>query len=224
MTPEVSTTFDEWLMWVFDHPVAEETSDEWWWQEPDSDEGGRWLDRPPMQALTFVTRLFEDPLAYLSCYSDAQIDQGLWFIVGTTNSKHFEWIVDGRVDLGLRKRCIRSIETLSSALFAPRCSDEIIHGTKPLDSICYMLWDLAMHGAYSNVRDPEIDREAVKTLARIIEIPSFACQQSALHGLGHLVYDAHLGCDVIQKYLEDHPDLRSDIRKYAEQALQGKVQ
>ena len=192
------------------------------------------MDRPPIQALTFVTRLFENPLASLSRYNDAQIDQGLWFIVHGANSKHFKWLIDGRVDLGLRKRCIQSVENLSRALLAPRCSDEVIHGTKPLDSICYMLWDLvipdAYHlqdnsdGTYSHVRDPEIDKEFSRTLARIITIPSIACQQSALHGLGHLVYDAHLGCDVIQKYLEDHPDLRSDIRKYAEQALQGKVQ
>jgi GTP-binding protein len=225
-----SATFDEWLKWVFDHPEDKE----WWWDEPDADEGGRWLDRPPVQALTFVTKLFENPVTHLSPYTDAQIDQGLWFIVGTANSKHFRWIIDGRVDLGLRKRCIRSIENLSRELFAPRCSHEVINGTKPLDSICYMLWDLAFHdadhlednsdGTHSELRYPEIDKEAVKTLARIIEIPSIACQQSALHGLGHLVYDAHLGCDVVQKYLDDHPDLRSDVRKYAEQALQGKVQ
>jgi GTP-binding protein len=228
-----SATFDEWLKWVFDHPVASEGEKEWWWNEPDADEGGRWLDRPPVQALTFVTRLFENPVKHLSGYSDAQIDQGLWFIVSETNSKHFKWLIDGRVDLSLRKRCIRSIENLSRALFAPRCSDDVIHGTKPLDSICYMLWDLAIHhadrvqdnsdGTYSNVRDSEIDKEAVSTLARIIEIPRVACQQSALHGLGHLVQDARFGCDIIQKYLDDHPDLRSDIRKYAECALVGKV-
>jgi GTP-binding protein len=216
-----SATFDDWLKWVFDHPVASEDEKEWWWNEPDADEGGKWLDRPPIQALTFVTKLFENPVTHLSRYSDAQIDQGLWFIVGTANSKHFDWIVDGRVDLRLRKRCIRSIENLSHALFAPRCSDEVISGTKPLDSICYMLWDLAIH---DKVLDAEIGREAVNTLARIITIPSIACQQSALHGLGHLVYDARLGCDIIQKYLDDHPDLRSDIRNYDDRALLGKVQ
>jgi hypothetical protein len=220
MSPEVSATFDEWLKWAFDHPVAENTSDKWWWHEPDEDEGGRWLDRPPIPALTFVTKLFENPLTYLSEYSDAQIDQGLWFIVGMSNSKHFEWVVDGRVDLGLRKRCVRSIENLSRELFAPRCSDEVINGTKPLDSICYMLWDLAIH---DKVLDAEIGREAVNTLARIITIPSIACQQSALHRLGHLVDDARIGCDIIQKYLDDHPVLRGDIRKYAERALLGKV-
>jgi GTP-binding protein len=213
-----SATFDEWLKWVFDHPEDKE----WWWDEPDADEGGRWLDRPPVQALTFVTKLFENPVRHLSRYSDAQIDQGLWFIVGSSNSKHFMWIVDGRVDLGLRKRCIRSIENLSRELLAPRCSDEVIDGTKPLDSICYMLWDLATHDA--GRRDPEIDKEAVNTLARIITIPSIACQQSALHGLGHLVHDACMGANIIQKYLDDNPNLRSDIRTYAQRALVGKVQ
>ena len=220
---EESFTFDEWLKWAFDHPVAAQVKDEWWWHEPDADEGGRWLDRPPIQALTFVTRLFENPLPHLSLYTDAQIDQALWFIVSETNSKHFKWLMDGRVDLSLRKRCIRSIENLSRALFAPRCSDDVIHGTKPLDSICYMLWDLGLHGGFPEVRDSEIDKEAVNTLARIIEIQSIACQQSALHGLGHLVQDARFGCDIIQKYLDDHPDLRNDIRKYAECALVGKV-
>jgi len=100
----------------------------------------------------------------------------------------------------------------------------VIHGTKPLDSICYMLWDLAIHGTYSLIRDPEIDKESVNTLARIIAIPSIACQQSALHGLGHLVQDACLGANVIQKYLDDHPNLRSDIQKYAQHAWLGKVQ
>jgi hypothetical protein len=233
MTPEVSTTFDEWLKWVFDHPVADDKDKEWWWDEPDADEGGRWLDRPPVQALTFVTELFENPVTHLSPYSDAQIDQGLWFIVGTTNSKHFEWIIDGRVDLGLRKRCIRSIENLSRALLAPRCSDEVIHGTRPLDSICYMLWDLVIKDAYhlgnnsdaarSEVRDPEIDKEFARTLARIIAIPSIACQQSALHGLGHLVHHTQLGCDIVQQYLDEHPNLRSDLREYALKAMAGEV-
>jgi GTP-binding protein len=229
-----SETFDEWLKWVFDHPVADDVNKEWWWHEPDADEGGRWLDRPPIPALTFVTKLFENPSVHLAPYSDAQIDQGLWFIVHGANSKHFKWLIDGRVDLGLRKRGIRSIENLSRALFAPRCSDEVIQETKPLDSICYMLWDMVIEdayhlhdnsdGTYSEVRDPDIDKEFARTLGRIIAIPSIACQQSALHGLGHLVRDAQMGCDFIQEYLDDNPNLRPDLREYALKALVGRIQ
>jgi hypothetical protein len=233
MTPEVSVTFDEWLKWVFDHPVAENTSDEWWWHEPGDDEGGMWLDRPPERALAFATQLFENPLAYMSCYSDAQINQGINFIVFRACSKHFEGLMDGRVDLNIRKRCIRSIESLSRELFAPRCSDNVWIYTKPLDHMCHMLWDLVVRDAHtfvynpdaanSFVRDPEIDREFLDTLARILAMPSIACQQSALHGLGHLVKNAGLGADIIQKYLDDHPNLRIDLREYAQRALAGRV-
>ena len=228
-----SATFDEWLKWIFDHPVADNVDKEWWWAEPDADESGRWLDRPPIPALTFVTKLFENPLAHLSRYSDAQIDQGLWFIVHGANSKHLKWLVDGRVDFGLRRRCIRSIENLSRDLFAPRCSDDPLKGDQPLDSICGMLWDLVLldachfqdntDGTYSEVRDTAIDKEFARTLSRILKLPSIACQRSALHGLGHLVRHAALGCEIVEQYLAEHPDLPSNLREYSLKAMAGEV-
>lgn len=235
MTPEVSVSFDEWLKWAFDHPVAAKDEKEWYWDVPDVDEGGRWLDRPPVQALTFVTKLFENPLAYLSGYSDAQIGQGIWFIVFRSCSKHFEGLVDPSVDLGMRTRCIRSLKNVSRDLFASRCSDDgRWNDTDPLDQICYMLWDLVvsdaetfewrLDGTHQTARDPEIDKEFLDTLACILAMPSIACQQSALHGLGHLVRYTKLGADVVQQYLDDHPDLRDDLRKYALKALVGEVQ
>jgi hypothetical protein len=217
-----SVTFEEWLKWAFDHPAPAKDGKEWYWDVPDVDEGGRWLDRPPVQALTFATKLFENPLAYLSCYSDAQIGEGIWFIVFRTCSKHFDGLVDPSVDLGLRTRCIRSLENLSRELFAPRCSDNgVWYATDPLDQICYMLWDLVVSDT-SNI-DPEIDKVFLDTLARILAIPCIACQQSALHGLGHLVRYTKLGADVIQQFLDDHPNLREDLRKYAQKALVGAV-
>jgi hypothetical protein len=232
---EASVTFDEWVKWVFDHPVPVKDAKEWWWYHlPDADEGGRWLDRPPERALTFATKLFENPLAHLSCYSDAQIGEGIWFIVSRACSKHFEGLMDPRVDLALRTRCVRSLENVSRDLFASRCTDNVRWNDRdPLDQTCYMLWDLVVRDAetfewspdrtYRTSRDPEIDKEFLDTLARILAIPSIACQQSALHGLGHLVKDAKLGADVIQQFLDDHPNLRDDLREYTQKALVGSV-
>ena len=67
------------------------------------DEGGRWLDRAADWALTFVTKLFENPVTHLSRYSDAQINEGLLFhrqhcVLGT-----FRLAVEGDVDLALRR-------------------------------------------------------------------------------------------------------------------------
>jgi GTP-binding protein len=231
-----SATFDEWVKWVFDHPVAiDGKEDEWYRHLSDEDKGGIRLDRRPERALAFVTKLFENPLAYLSRYSDAQIGEGLWFIVFRACSRHFDGLVDARIDLGLRTRCVRSIENLSRELFAPRCSDNIRRNdASPLDQTCCMLWDLVvtdanaaelnLDGTHRIVRNPEIDKEFLDTLARILAIPSVACQQSALHGLGHLVRDAKLGSNVIQQFLDGHPSLRTDLREYAERALVGRVQ
>jgi hypothetical protein len=235
MNPD-AVTFEEWLKWAFDHPVPAKDAKEWWWYHlPDADEGGSWLDRPPERALTFATKLFENPLAYLSCYSDAQIGEGIWFIVYRACSKHFEGLMDRNIDLGLRTRCIRSLENVSRDLFAPRCTDDVRRNdTNSLDQTCYMLWDLVVRDAetfewspdrpYRTSRDPEIDKEFLDTLALILAMPNIACQQSALHGLGHLVRDAKLGENVVQQYLDTHPNLRDDLRKYAQRALTGAVQ
>jgi hypothetical protein len=232
MNPD-AVTFEEWVQWAFDHPVAAETKDKWWRGVPDENEYGRLLDRPPQRALTFVSQLFENPLAHLSSYSDEQIDQGLNFIVFRACSSHFEGIVDRDIDLGLRLRCIRSLENLSRELFAPRCSDNVWIYTNPLNHMCDMLWDLVVKdayigqlnpdGTYQIVRDPEIDKEFLDTLARILAMPSIACQQSALHGLGHLVRETKLRANVVQQYLDDHSNLRDDLRKYAQKAVAGEV-
>jgi hypothetical protein len=230
MNPD-AVPFEEWVKWAFDHPVAAETKDEWWWGVPDEDEYGRLLDRPAQRALTFVTKLFESPLAYLSSYSDAQIDQGLNFIVFRACSNQFEGLMDRDNNHDLRTRCIRSLENLSRELFAPRCSDNVWIYTNPLNHMCDMLWDIVVHDANTAelnpdgtiVRYSEIDKEILETLTCILAMPSIACQQSALHGLGHLVRDAKLGANVIQQYLDDHANLRDDLRKYAQKALVGSV-
>jgi hypothetical protein len=224
MTPEVAPTFDQWIKEIFDRPVEEE------WH---ASYHRRWLEQLPALGLAFVAKLFENPPAYLSGYSDEQIDQGICIIVSPLCSDHFCYVAEGNIDLALRKRCIRSLENLSRELFAPRCSDNVWIYTKPLNHICDMLWDIVVYGTNSTdwnsdralwgVRNPEIDKELLNTLSRILVIPSIACQQSALHGLGHLVDFSGLGSSVIQRYLDEHPDLRSDLREYALGALTGEV-
>jgi hypothetical protein len=232
MTPEAAPTFHQWLKWAFEHAGETEWNSEWshtsytW-------ESGRWLEQSPAVGLEFVSKLFENPLEYLSSYSDEQINEGLFFIVSTARSAHFYCLVEGDVDIALRRRCIRSIEVLTRELLAPRCSDNVWIYTKPLNHICDLLWDLVVYcsnstdlnsnGALWGVRNPEIDEEVLDTLSHILAMPSVACQQSALHGLGHLVDFSGLGSSVIQQFLDDNPDLRSDLREYAQTALVGKV-
>jgi hypothetical protein len=224
MTAEVIRTFDQWIDDIFDRPVEDPYQASY---------RRRWLEQSPAVALEYVARLFENPCGYLSGYSDEQIGQGIYIVVSQSCSDHFSFIAGGDVDLALRKRCIRSLENLSRELFAPRCSENVWIYTKPLNQTCDLLWDLVVYGTNSTdwnsdgvrwgVRNPEIDEEVLDTLSRIVAIPNVACQQSALHGLGHLVDFAGLGSTVIQRYLDDNPDLRDDLRRYAENALLGRV-
>jgi hypothetical protein len=224
MTPEASATFDQWVKEIFDRPVEEECHASY---------HRLWLEQSPAVGLEFVIKLFENPIDYLSGYTEEQIDQGIYIIVFPSCSDHFGCFREGSVDLALRKRCIRSLENLSRKLFAPRCSDDVWIYTKPLNHICDLLWDILVYATNNYERNPdgtlrdvrvlEIDKEILGTLARILTIPSVACQQSALHGLGHLVDFAGLGASVIQQYLDNNPDLRSDLREYAQNALVGEV-
>lgn len=107
MTPQAPPTFDHWVKSIFDRPTVEEA-----WHASYHD-NGRWLEQSPAVGLEFVTKLFENPLAYLSGYSDEQINQGVYIIVNTSSSDHFCGLVEGDVDLALRRMCIRSLENLS---------------------------------------------------------------------------------------------------------------
>lgn len=226
MTTEPPPTFEQWLKTIFDRPVEEDGPRA-------SYSRRRWLEQSPAVGLEFVTKLFENPIDYLSGYSDEQINQGIYIIVNPSCSDHFSCFEEGEVDVALRRRCIRSLEYLSRDLFAPRCSDNVWIYTKPLNHICDLLWDIVVYatnsterrpdGTLRDVRNSEIDQEVLGTLARILAIPSVACQQSALHGLGHLVSFSGLGSNVVRQYLDDNPDLRSDLREYAQNALVGEV-
>src|SRR6266511_1005011 len=69
-------TFEGWVEYVFDRPVA---APEWWFGF-----GGELpADPPPAEAVAFVTRLCEHADALLAPYSNAQVNQGLWYLVGS---------------------------------------------------------------------------------------------------------------------------------------------
>jgi hypothetical protein len=57
-----------------------------------------------------------------------------------------------------------------------------------------------------------------------LKIDSIACQESALHGLGHweLFYPAEVA-EIVDQYLKENPNLRSELKNYALDAREGHV-
>ena len=59
---------------------------------------------------------------------------------------------------------------------------------------------------------------------RILRLQSVACQESALHGLGHWAVDYNtIVRPIIDGYLSDNRALRPELRAYAEGARVGGV-
>ena len=216
-----STDFTDWLRRVFDHPVSYPA---WHWAD-DADTS----EPTPSDCVKCLTRLFEEPEIASATYSDAQINQGLNFLVSHSCSNYAYCFIGSSVDWHPRQRGIRAIGTLFEKLFARKCSDHLLHldepGANTLNSICYMWWDIfPACGHPASPSEIEAYDELLAVMQRILALDSLACQESALHGLGHwqMYYP-----EVVRPAIEDflaRAEMRQELRAYAEHAWHGYVQ
>ncbi len=73
-------SFEEWIEHAFSREVRIQQAA--WYFDPNHD----WWDPKPVEAVAYLTRLFEDPERTLCWFSDDQIAQGLTYLVGTSAS------------------------------------------------------------------------------------------------------------------------------------------
>lgn len=213
--------FDAWLDHCFDHPVDAEP----WWAEADCAE---WSGSP-LATLRGVIRLFHDPIGPLSRFTDAQIGAGLWWIISPGLGEHFNLLDRPELPLELRVECVRACATVFESVFAPRCAPVLSHLDEPapqwLNAVCYMWWDIAPLGE----RAPAPERErllhaSIKSLGRILALENIACQEAALHGLGHLQVRApDAVADLVDRFVEARSDARRELLAYARAARSGCV-
>jgi hypothetical protein len=177
MSPEPLLNFDEWVKYHFDNA-----------------EGCRWFDRlgdrdayPHDLLLTYVTKLFENSSELLTPYSNAQINQTLWFLLGT-ETEVCEALFDPHLPWPTRRRCLGAIYALFQDCSLPRCEPCLAHlnenASNELNSICYMFWDIFPWGSPDDVNRRQADLLLRDLMTRILALDSLPCQESALHGLG----------------------------------------
>ena len=219
--PLSDLTFDEWLHFVFDHPV-DNSRLEWYW-----DTGADWWDGPAARSAEYLSRTFENAENLFAPYSDDQLNQGLWYLASNACSNHMFALTDVSVPWPERRRCIRSFLSLYQDCFASRCTPHLSHldepGAGPLNSICYMWWDiLPVVGQPEDPAHKELDQAILQVMDAALKVNSIACQESALHGLGHwhLQYPEQV-VGIIEKFLQRHKDLSEDLQKYAWSARSG---
>jgi hypothetical protein len=216
-------TFEHWLAFVFDHPV--EGMERAWYWDPESD----WWDGPADVTIRFLTRAFEHAAELFAPYSDAQLNQGLWYLASNACSDHMFALLDEGVPWPERQRCLRSMVALYEHCFARRCFPTLGHldeqPANPLNAVCYMWWDiLPVYGRPDIPGRQAFDQECLDVMAATLALPHAACQESALHGLGHwaIYYRAPVAA-IVDDYLQRNTSLREPLRAYALAARRGMV-
>ncbi len=138
-----------------------------------------------------ITKFFRSSGDLTGTYTEDQLNTLLWKFVGETG--FFQVLFDNSLSLEQRLECIASMKCIYTSLFEQHCTRIMSNGlldhpmgTSPLNSICYMWWDIFPHwGAPGKPELRDVDRALLALLSEILSIKHEACQESALHGLGH---------------------------------------
>lgn len=216
-----SLTYDEWIRLIFDHPGE---GPEWHW----GNDVPYW-DGPPAVTLAYLTRLFDAPLAVLDGFSDAQINRGMWYVLGATGENYPVVLTDPALPLENRVHCVRAMTNLFRDLFATYCTPHLSHRSEegsPLNSACYMWWDIITFGPSPGApQQRPVDEAALDVMRLTLAMDSIACQESALHGLGHWhhAYPAEIE-GIIDPFVERQRNGRPELLTYAHSARCGCVQ
>jgi hypothetical protein len=216
-------TFEQWIAYAFDHPV-DELKNAWYWNM-DADE---WMEVPE-DVIRFLTQAFENAAEVFQPYTDAQLNQGLWFIASNACSNHMFALMDESVPWSARQRCIYSIHQLYEQCFAKRCTPHLSHidepGAGPLNMVCYMWWDIIpIHGNPTDPARKEFDQTILQVMDSTLQLDSIACRESALHGLGHWQheYPEQIG-EIINRFSMSRRNLRKELETYMMNAFTGYV-
>lgn len=211
----------DWIAHLFDHPVADPA---WHW----SSDAPLWQDSAERIA-TFIADTFERSGELLARFTDAQLNQAFWYLVDNSCSEFMFSLVEPSIPLRTRLRALRSFVPLFAQVMAIRCSPHLSHldeqPANPLNSSCYMWWDiLPIHGKPEEPGRTEFDAEVLRVLAQLLSIPHDACRESALHGISEWQFYYPGARTIVDEWLARTPGLRPELVSYAQRARIGDVQ
>src|SRR3954471_13062880 len=115
----MDTTLDEWVRFVFDHPVTETA----WHFDIDAP----YLRLPPERAAQLIAETFERGAELLQPYTDEQLNQGFWFLICSGNSEYMFCLTDASVPWPTRRRALRAFVPLFRDVMAARCTPSLSH-------------------------------------------------------------------------------------------------
>ena len=219
--PIADLSFEDWTHFIFDRPAE---GPEW-----HADPAAPYWSGSAGVTADYVTRLFEDPVYALEGFTDAEINKGLWYLISPGLGEHMLCLDDSSLAISARVACVRSCQSLFRKLFEPRCSAHLSHrneeGSNPLNSICYMWWDIMpVYGGPRPNDRTALHEAALESMETVLALDSVACQESALHGLGHWhsAFPARTEA-AIDRFITNSQSSRADLIMYARNARCGCV-
>jgi hypothetical protein len=206
-------SLDEFIQFVFDHPVpSDKDTPEWYFEDALE------IEYEPIKQIRLMTSLFRSASLLAERFSPAQIEQGFWLVFNTVEECFTNLLWASQVPWSERKACIEAVSVLYSDLF-PRVK---------VETIDYMIPDLLAdsygHGRRDTENNPE-DKRVQDALFELFLVLLDSRDQGShfagLHGLGHLHHPN--GPHAIEGYLGRTPAVSEELRAYAAQAMTGNV-
>jgi len=207
--------YTQWLQFLFDHPDPAGRP-EWYWDIDLED-----FDASPEDQVRLVGQTFEHAGRDLLKYSEIQIKNGFNYILNNAISNTVFLLTQKGVPEDLRIDAVLKMKNLYRDCFAKRCEPVLSHldepDAGPLNSICYMLWDISPLCQWKDV--------VLEVMEDALYIPNDACIESALHGLGHRNYqDKKRPPEIIDRFLAKTKNVRPELKQYALSAKAGRIQ
>lgn len=190
------------------------------------------LESTNIEVLDHLSWLFTNTRQLSRHYSQSQMAQGLWFLFDPSCSSYIFAFLDDTVSKVQRKRALKSIFHLFCDYFAQECPPRLGHTEQAstphppdINQVCYMFWDIVpLHPQGSEDVPKSFDLICLDVMQQTLGLDHIACQESALHGLGHwhAAYPKTTS-KIIKKFLL-HTRPQKDLKIYAEAACQGAIQ
>ena len=163
----------------------------------------------------------------VSQHGEDRVNKAIWYIYGSVSG--YMWDAMEKPLGGKREQFMDSVSQLYANGFAQFCSDHYGHldsgpeNARPMNSACYMLWDMDGLECPAINGDTDLLTLSIDVLSNALRLDSIACNESALHGLGHLAdYHRALTSPPIDEFLR-RKNLPPEIREYAKAARAGCV-
>ena len=206
---------------VFDHAVVDPA---WYWDV----EAPVFLAEDP-DIVELIELTFRNTASDLLRFSDAQLNQGFWYLAFPACSDYLSTLRSDKVPLERRLSAIASIFVLYRDCFQQRCTQTLSHldqkPSSPLNSICYMFWDVCPISSLCDYPDEQQLADACfAVLAETFSLDHLACREAAIHGYGEFSCSYP---DRVEQALDQVLETTNEdplLRDYAHRARYGYIQ